>query len=141
MSWAGGAIWSRHVFAEGSALLPVSRQMMSAGAILIAAGCLHGDVQHLDLADTRLTAWLGFAYLVLIGSLGGYPVYIWLMRICPASKVATISYMNLLVAIFLGWSLGHETITLRWLAGTAIVLGSVAIVLRSKGPEVVPPGD
>ncbi len=141
IAWASGAILSRHVHADGSALLPVARQMLVAGAVLLTAGCLHGDLKHLDLADTGTTAWLGFAYLVLIGSLGGYPVYIWLMKICPSAKVATISYVNLLVAIFLGWSLGHETISLRLLIGTAIVLGSVAVVLRSKAPEVIPPGD
>jgi len=141
ISWAGGAVWSRHVYAEGSALLPVARQMLVAGAILLAAGSLQGDLRRLDLADTSSTAWLGFAYLVLIGSLGGYPVYIWLMRVCHAPKVATIPYVNLLVAIFLGWSLGHETISFRLLIGTAIVLGSVAVVLWSKPPEIVAPGD
>jgi drug/metabolite transporter (DMT)-like permease len=141
ISWASGAIFSRHVYAEGSPPLPVARQMIVAGLILLVTGCLHGDLQHLHLTDIRVTAWLGFAYLVLIGSLGGYPVYIWLMRVCPAAKVATIPYVNLLVAIFLGWSLGHETITARLLIGTAIVLISVAIVLRAKAPEVIPPGD
>jgi drug/metabolite transporter (DMT)-like permease len=141
ISWAGGAIFSRHHHAEGSALLPVARQMVIAGTALILAGCFHGDLSQLHLAQTRLSSWLGFAYLVVIGSLGGYPVYIWLMRVCPPSKAATVPYVNLVVAVFLGWSLGHETITSRLLIGTAIVLVSVAIVLRAKPPDVIPPGD
>ena len=141
ITWAGGAIFSRHHRAEGSALLPVARQMIVAGAALFLAGCLHGDLSRLHLAEVHLTSWLGFAYLVLIGSLGGYPVYIWLMRVCPPSKAATVPYVNLIVAVFLGWSLGHETITFRLLIGTSIVLASVAIVLRAKPPEVIPPGD
>jgi len=141
ISWASGAVFSRHIHARGSALLSVARQMIVAGAILLLVGCVHGDLNHLHLTETRLTAWLGFAYLVLIGSLGGYPVYMWLMRVCPPAKAATVPYVNLLVAIFLGWSLGHETITLRLLIGTAIVLSSVAIVLRTKAPEVIPAVD
>jgi drug/metabolite transporter (DMT)-like permease len=140
ISWASGAIFSRHHRARGSALLPVARQMIVAGATLLLAGCIHGDLGRLHLADARLTSWLGFAYLVVIGSLGGYPIYIWLMRVCPPAKAATVPYVNLIVAVFLGWSLGHETITPRLLIGTAIVLASVAIVLRTKPPEVVPPG-
>ncbi len=120
---------------------PVARQMIVAGAIIFLAGCAHGDLARLHLAETRLTTWLGFAYLVIIGSLGGYPVYLWLMRVCPPAKAATVPYMNLLVAIFLGWSLGHETITIRLLIGTAIVLASVALVLRTKASDVIPPGD
>jgi len=135
ISWASGAIFSRHHHAQGSALLPVARQMIVAGATLLLAGCIHGDLNHLHLAETGMKAWLGFAYLVVIGSLGGYPVYIWLMRVCPPAKAATVPYVNLIVAVFLGWSLGHETITPRLLIGTAIVLVSVAIVLRTKPPD------
>jgi len=135
ISWASGAVFSRHHHAEGSKLLPVGRQMLVAGGALLFAGCVHGDLSHLHLTEARLSSWLGFTYLVLIGSLSGYPVYIWLMRVCPPAKVATVPYVNLIVAIFLGWSLGHEIITLRLLVGTAIVLGSVAVVLRTKLPE------
>jgi drug/metabolite transporter (DMT)-like permease len=139
VSWASGAVFSRHIHARGSLLLPVARQMMVAGATLLLAGCFHGDLGRLHLAEVRSSAWLGFVYLVVIGSLGGYPVYIWLMRVCPPAKAATVPYVNLLVAVFLGWSLGHETISLRLLIGTAIVLASVAIVLRTKAPEDIPP--
>jgi drug/metabolite transporter (DMT)-like permease len=141
ISWASGAIFSRHVYAQGSPLLPVARQMTVAGALLLLTGFFHGDFHRLHLLQIHLPAWLGFAYLVLIGSLSGYPVYLWLMRTCPPAKAATIPYVNLLVAIFLGWSLGHELITTRLLIGTAIVLTSVALVLRTEAPEVVPPGD
>jgi drug/metabolite transporter (DMT)-like permease len=95
----------------------------------------------LHLTEIRPSAWLGFVYLVVIGSLGGYPVYLWLMRVCPPAKAATVPYVNLLVAIFLGWSLGHEIITPRLLIGTAIVLASVVLVLRAKAPETILPGD
>jgi drug/metabolite transporter (DMT)-like permease len=141
IAWASGAIFSRHHHARGSALLPVARQMIVAGTALFLAGCVHGDLAHLDLAVVRLSAWLGVGYLIVIGSLGGYTTYIWLMRSCPPAKVGTVPYVNLIVAVFLGWSLGHETITPRLLIGTAIVLSSVAIVLRTRAPEVVPAGD
>jgi drug/metabolite transporter (DMT)-like permease len=139
--WAAGAVFSRHVTARGSALLSTARQMLVAGAVLLFIGMLHGDLSRVHPASVHATAWIGFAYLLLIGSLSGYPVYLWLLRICPPSKVATIPYINLLVAVFLGWSLGHETVTPRLLAGTAIVLVSVAIVLRAKEKSVAGPDD
>lgn len=141
LSWASGAVFSRHISARGSALLPVARQMIVAGAALLILSYLHGDLRHVDFTGVHSTAWLGFGYLVLIGSLGGYPIYIWLMRVCPPAKAATVPYVNLIVAVFLGWSLGHETITLRLLAGTAIILASVTIVLRTRPPAVVPAAD
>ena len=142
ISWAGGAVLSRHVpVARGSVLLPVARQMIVGGAILLLTACLHGDFARVHPAQIRAPAWLGFAYLVVIGSLGGYPIYIWLMRTAHPAKAATVPYINLLVAVFLGWSLGHETITPRLLIGTAIVVTSVALVLHEKPEEVVPTSD
>jgi drug/metabolite transporter (DMT)-like permease len=141
ISWAAGAVFSRHVKARGSALLSTARQMIVAGAALLAIGSLHGDLARVHPAEVRASAWLGFGYLLLIGSLSGYPVYLWLLRICPSSKVATIPYVNLLVAVFLGWTLGHEIVTPRLLAGTAIVLASVAIVLRAKEKSPGGPDD
>ena len=132
IAWAAGAVFSRQTVSRGSPLLPVARQMMVAGIVLLSIAWLHGDGAHVHLSTVRPTAWLGFAYLLLIGSATGYPVYIWLMRTCAPSKVATIPYMNLLVAIGAGWALGHETITTRLLAGTGIVVASVAIVLRAQ---------
>jgi drug/metabolite transporter (DMT)-like permease len=141
ISWAAGAIFSRHVRARGSALLATARQMIVAGAVLLLVGVIHGDVARVEFVSVRASAWLGFGYLLLVGSLGGYPVYLWLMRTCPPAKAATIPYINLLVAVFLGWTIGHETITPRVLAGTAIVLVSVALVLRAKEKSPAQPGD
>ena len=138
ISWALGAVFSRLIPpARGSSLLSVARQMVVAGGVLLTAGGLHGDLSTVRLARMSATAWAGFAYLVLIGSFGGYPVYLWLMRTCPPAKAATVPYANLIVAVFLGWSLGHEAITLRTLIGTVIVLTSVTIVLRTNAAEVV----
>jgi drug/metabolite transporter (DMT)-like permease len=139
--WAAGAILSRHVHARGTPLLPVARQMIVAGVALILAGLFHGDFSHLHLESVHLPAWIGFWFLVIIGSLGGYTIYIWLMRVCAPAKAATIPYANLLVAVFVGWWLGHETITPRLLIGSAIVVASVALVLRTKQPEEVVTGD
>jgi drug/metabolite transporter (DMT)-like permease len=138
ISWAAGAVFSRLMRpARGSSLLPVARQMVVAGAVLLVAGGLRGDLATVHLAQMRAPAWIGFAYLVLIGSFGGYPVYLWLIRVCPPAKAATVPYVNLIVAVFLGWWLGHETITLRTLIGTAIVLTSVTIVLRTNAEKIV----
>jgi drug/metabolite transporter (DMT)-like permease len=49
--------------------------------------------------------------------------------------------VNLIAAVFPGWSLGHETIAARTQIGTAIVLISVTIVLRTNATEVVLPAE
>jgi len=50
----------------------------------------------------------------------------------PPPKVATYAYVNPIVAVFLGWLLLHETVDAYTLAGTVIIIGSVALVNTAK---------
>ncbi len=131
-SWAAGAIYSRHVHAQGSPLLPMARQMFSGGVALLVVSVFHDHWERVSLARVSAVSWVGFAYLVVFGSLLGFTAYAWLMRVSTPERVSTVSYVNLVVAVFLGWTLGGETITPRILLGAAIVVGSVVTVLKKR---------
>jgi drug/metabolite transporter (DMT)-like permease len=49
----------------------------------------------------------------------------------PTQKVATYAYVNPVIAVFLGWLVLHERIDRYVLAGTVIVVASVALVTTS----------
>jgi drug/metabolite transporter (DMT)-like permease len=139
-SWAAGAIYSRHVHAEGSPLLPMARQMISGGIALFVVALVHGDYGRLNLGKVTLISWMGFLYLVVFGSLLGFTAYVWLMRISSPERVSTIAYVNLVVAVLLGLTIGHEPITTRMVLGAAVIIGSVVLVLKKKvNREVVTP--
>ena len=135
-TFAAGGIYSRYVRATGSPLLPMARQMIVGGAVLLAISAAQHEWRHFDPARVPLSAWLGFSYLVVFGSLLGFTTYVWLMRVSTPARVATISYVNLLVAVTLGWMLLHEPLTWRVIFGTATTVGSVILVLR-KGVKRV----
>lgn len=129
-SWGAGAIYSRHVHAKGSPLLPVSRQMVLGGIALMLAGYGRGELDHFSLGNVTTLSWIGYAYLLIFGSLIGFTAYVWLMKVSTPAHVGTISYVNPVVAVFLGWSLGHEPLTLRIAISAACIVASVMIVLR-----------
>jgi drug/metabolite transporter (DMT)-like permease len=129
-SWSAGAIYSRHVHAKGSPLLPMARQMISGGVVLLAISGTQGDWGHLSLGKVTAAAWMGFGYLVVFGSLIGFTAYVWLMRVSTPERVSTISYVNLVVAVLLGWTMGGETMTTRILIGAGIIVISVVLVLK-----------
>jgi drug/metabolite transporter (DMT)-like permease len=66
-------------------------------------------------------------YLTVIGS-GGFVAYIWLLRVAPTPLVATYAYVNPLVAVFLGYFLAQEPMTLRTLLAAGLIIGSVVLV-------------
>ena len=131
-SWSAGAIYSRHVHAKGSPLLPMARQMISGGGALLFVGSCRGEWSRVSLQNVTLNAWLGFAYLVIFGSLIGFTAYVWLMRISTPERVSTVSYVNIVVAVLIGWTLGGEPMTVRILIGAGIIIGSVMLVLKKK---------
>jgi drug/metabolite transporter (DMT)-like permease len=79
---------------------------------------------------------LGWVYLVTFGSLIGYTAFTWLLENAPIGRVATYAYVNPVVAIALGAIVLDESITRTIVAGAAIVLACVALVVRQ---EAVPP--
>jgi drug/metabolite transporter (DMT)-like permease len=131
-SWSAGAIYSRHVHAKGSPLLPMARQMIMGGLVLLVIACAHGDFGRISLEKITAASWMGFSYLVVFGSLFGFTAYVWLMRVSTPSHVSTISYVNLVVAVVLGWTVGGEPMTTRVLVGAGIIVGSVVLVLSKK---------
>jgi drug/metabolite transporter (DMT)-like permease len=82
---------------------------------------------------------LAFAYLVVFGSIIGYTAYVWLLHHVPLGTVSTYAYVNPVVAIALGVLFLDETVTGRIAFGAAIVLGSVAIVVRRESDVAVEP--
>lgn len=66
------------------------------------------------------------------GSLLAYSAYVWLLKVRPATEVATHAYVNPVVAVALGAGLGGEEVTLVQLAGLAVILASVMLVNKKK---------
>jgi drug/metabolite transporter (DMT)-like permease len=68
----------------------------------------------------------------LFGSIIAYLSFIWLIDKVPPAIVGTYTYINPLVAIFLGWSLLNENITIKQLIALAIILIGVIMVNLNK---------
>ena len=71
-------------------------------------------------------------YLAIFGSVVGYIAYSYLMTQWPSTKVAVLSYVNVVVALFLGWLVLDEKITLRIVMATLLIICGVVIVNYKK---------
>ncbi len=82
-----------------------------------------------------LKSMLALGYLVVFGSLIGFTAFIWLLKVDRASRVITHTFVNPVVAIFLGWFLGDETITLPMLGAAIVIICSVVLITRYHPDE------
>ena len=104
-------------------------QMIAAGVANFLAAFALGDLSRVVWTARGVGAML---YLVVFGSWVGYTAYIWLLNHVPTSKVSTYAYVNPVVAVFLGWLVLHERVDGYILAGSAVVVASVALVTSAQ---------
>ena len=132
LSWAIGSLYSRQASLPISPLLGTGMEMLAGGAGLLLLGILTGEIGQLNLAAISTRSLLGWGYLIVFGSWVGLTSYTWLLRTAPTPWVSTYAYVNPIVAVFLGYFLAAEPLTLQTLIAAAIVVGSVALITTSQ---------
>jgi drug/metabolite transporter (DMT)-like permease len=88
--------------------------------------------EHVLPTSAPLDAWLAWGYLVTFGSVVAFTAYVWVLSVAPISLVATYAYVNPVVAVFLGWLILSEAVTLPIVVGGLVVVGAVAIVVSAE---------
>jgi len=132
LAWAGGSVYSKHAGGlSGSPLLGAAMQSLSGGLALWVAGILSGETRVLHLAAISVRSWLALGYLIVFGSMVGFTAYIYILKKSTATRVATYALVNPVVALFLGWLLIGESITLRTVIAAAVILTAVLLVITA----------
>jgi drug/metabolite transporter (DMT)-like permease len=138
---AAAAIEAAGQFLSRSAPLPADPltgstvQLLAAGVSLGAAGLALGEAGELNAAAFSTDSLLAFAYLVVPGSIVAYTAFTWLLRNVPIATVSTYAFVNPVVAVAAGWALLGERVTAEMAVGGALIVGSVALVIRARGPQ------
>lgn len=85
-------------------------------------------------------AWWGLAFMVVLGSVVPYLLFAIALTELAASRVAAFNYLQPVMATALGIWLLAERLTLRVVAGGAIILLGVYLTERERGEEEEVPG-
>jgi drug/metabolite transporter (DMT)-like permease len=88
------------------------------------------------------------AYLIVFGSGVGFTAYVYILKKSTAARVGTYAFVNPVVALFLGWLLAGEALTVRTVLAAAVILTAVLLVITAphktpvEAAEAVPtPGE
>lgn len=127
--WALGSVFSHRFAVEADVLVSAGWQMTLGGLVNLGIATVSGQVFH---ARWTAPALWSIAFLVVFGSWIGYSAFTWLLEHVPTPKVATYTYINPIVAIFLGWLLLKEKVDAYMLVGSVIIISSVVLVNTSK---------
>lgn len=130
-AWACGSIYSKHGGMPSSALLGVAMQSLIGGAVLLFAGLVSGEFHRFHVAAVSWRSWVALAYLVAVGSGIGFTAYLYILQKSNAARVATYALVNPVVALFLGWLVADEVISLRTVVAAVIILTAVILVITA----------
>ena len=136
MAWASGSLYTKYADKPESPMMTAAQQMIAGGIILFLAGLLLGEAPAFEWSKVSVRSLTAFMYLTLIGSLVGFSAYAWLLKATTPARASTYAYVNPVIAVFLGWAIGGETLTGRMLTAAGIIVLGVIIITMRRTPTV-----
>jgi drug/metabolite transporter (DMT)-like permease len=128
--WAFGSVWGSQKELPSPAMATAA-QLLAGGLALMVLGPLRGE-RITEMPP--LPAWLALAYLTVMGSVVAYTAYVYLLKTVRPALATSYAYVNPVVAVGLGLTLGGESITGPvWVALPLILVGvGLAVTARSR---------
>jgi drug/metabolite transporter (DMT)-like permease len=138
-SWAIGSLLSKRVTMPESPFLGAALNLFCGGLMLMAVSLITGEPFHVNWAAVTLRSVLAIAYLAVGSSVIAFGSYMWLLTKVSPNRLGTYAYVNPVVAVFLGWALIGEPLTVRTLVAAAVIIGAVFLITTAnpKSTELV----
>lgn len=119
--------------------MATATQMLTGGVLLTVLAPVFGE-RITEMPG--LSSWLALAYLIVFGSMIAFSAYMYLLRTVRPALATSYAYVNPVVAVLLGVTLGDEIVGTQPLAALPIILFGVALLAgerrrASSRPEVL----
>ena len=130
--WAFGTIFTKKInHIPQNISLNLFYQFSFAGVIQIIFGFIASD--EIEVSNWSLKSILATIYLAIFGSIiAFFAFHLALKKITP-TQISILSYINTIIAIFLGWLILNEPITLTFLAAAVLIICGVFITNYKPG--------
>ena len=129
LGWSIGSVLSQHVLRLAPASAGFASSMLCAGLVLTGLSLITGETLRWPPQPLAAAAWI---YLAIFGSLIAYSAYMTLLASTPPAVATSNSFVNPVIAMFLGVSLGGETITQHEWVAVSIVVGGVTVLILGR---------
>jgi drug/metabolite transporter (DMT)-like permease len=125
-SWALGSLLQRNRRSRVHPFVIGGVQQLSTGLALLLP-----SVFQIPSAHWTARGMGAIVYLAIFGGIVGYSCYALALSRLPPATVSTYTYINPVVAVFLGWWFYRERFGLREAGAMAIIFAGVAMVRRA----------
>ena len=130
--WSIGSLISRKSDLPPNVFMANASEMLCGGAVVLLVSIFFGEPFAFQISQVETKAWYCMLYLTIFGSMIALTAYAWLLKNAPAAKVATYSYVNPVIALFLGWLILSEQITWQTALAVVVIIAGVVLIVTDK---------
>jgi len=134
LAWAWGSLYSKHRDKPPAPMLNAGMQSFAGGVALLVAALLTGEFHGFHFGAVSARSWLALVYLIVFGSGIGFSAYVFLLEKSTPARVGTYAFVNPVVALFLGWLILAEPLSLRTFLAAGVILTAVILVITAPHP-------
>ena len=130
-SWALGTIYVKKFGNNSNTIsLNIFYQFMTAAVIqIVLANCLYSDSNYQNWSQKSIFAVI---YLAIFGSVLALFSYQYALKKVAPIQVSILSYVNTIIAVFLGWYTNDEVIKKEFVIATLLIIFGVYIINFKK---------
>jgi drug/metabolite transporter (DMT)-like permease len=139
--WSLGSLYSRRANLPDSVFMSTAMEMSAGGVLLVLAGIMTGEVADLNIAEVSIQSLAAMLYLTIFGSIVALTSYVWLLKTVEPSKAATYTYVNPVIAVFLGWLVLSEPISPQMLIAVPIIIVAVVMITTRRKKQIISPAE
>ncbi|MEN8788714.1 MAG: EamA family transporter [Flavobacteriaceae bacterium] len=132
LAWAYGSLFVGRADFPKNYFVNTGYQMFTGGIMLMIFSLLFGEKWILPDQWATETLW-AMGLLVIFGSIVAFTSFNFLLTRVSPEKVATNTYVNPIVAMFLGWYFLNERITVQSIIAAIILLTGVYFINTKSG--------
>jgi drug/metabolite transporter (DMT)-like permease len=108
-------------------------QWLSGGTIGLLVAVLFEPATHAwQIGQTSAASWGAWLYLVVMGTLVTLNAYLWLLKNSSAALASSYSFVNPVVALWVGVALGGEMLTGQVFIALPLILLALALIVYGQ---------
>ncbi len=132
VSWSFGTLLQSKADTKGRLIRYSGFQLFFGSFAAFTSAALTREFQSLELAAIRPLAIYSYLYMVIFGSAIAFSCYLWLSQNLEPSKVSVYAVINPVVAVWLGWLILDEPLTITIVGCTLLILTGIYFVIFPK---------
>ncbi|MDQ2839765.1 MAG: EamA family transporter [Acidobacteriota bacterium] len=134
VGWVFGSLLQKRVQARALPIVSGAVQQFAAGLAMFVPAAYFEHLPH----AVSLRSEAALVYLVVFGSIVGFTSFIYSMTHLPVAIVSIYTFVNPVVAVWLGWVFFREPFGARELTAMLIIFGGIAFVRWSEAKRHEP---